>query len=225
VEIGELAIAIGNPFGYERTVTIGIVSGRRAAVETPGGTGVLVDAIQTDASINPGNSGGPLLNGRGEVIGVNTLARLIQGMGQAGINFAIPVNAVKRIAPRLIAGGTYSHPFLGVGAVAITESIATELSLPVREGLIVQSVTPGSGAAAAGIRPSTQARQVRSRELGVGGDIIVAVDGQPMRSSPDLLVYLERSRQPGDTVTVTVNRDGQNQDIPVRVGDRPPAPR
>jgi S1-C subfamily serine protease len=125
----------------------------------------------------------------------------------------------------LIAGGTYNHPFLGVGAVAITESIATELNLPVREGLIVQSVTPGSGAAAAGIRPSTQPRQVRSRELGVGGDIIVAVDGQPMYRSPDLLVYLERSRRSGDTVTLTVNRDGQNQDIPVRVGDRPPVQR
>jgi 2-alkenal reductase len=225
VEIGELAIAIGNPFGLERTVTIGIVSARRATVESPGGSGVLVDAIQTDASINPGNSGGPLLNGRGEVIGVNTLARLIPGVGQAGINFAIPINAVKRIAPQLMSGGTYNHPFLGVGAVAITESIADELRLPVREGLIVQSVTPSSGAAAAGIRPSTQPRQVRSRELGVGGDIIVSVDGQPMRRSPDLLVYLERSRRPGDTVTVTVNRDGQNQDIPVRVGDRPLTPR
>jgi 2-alkenal reductase len=91
----------------------------------------------------------------------------------------------------------------------------------VSEGLIVQSVTPASGAAAAGIRPSTQARQVRSRELGIGGDIIVAVDGLPMRRSPDLLVYLERTRRPGDTVTLTVNRDGQNQDIQVRVGDRP----
>jgi S1-C subfamily serine protease len=225
VEIGELAIAIGNPFGLERTVTTGIVSARRATVDSPGGTGVLVDAIQTDASINPGNSGGPLLNARGEVIGVNTLARLIQGVGQAGINFAIPINAVKRIAPELIAAGTYNHPFLGVGTVAITESIATELSLLVREGLIVQSVTPGSGAASAGIRPSTQPRQVRSRELGVGGDIIVAVDGRPMPRSPDLLVYLERYRRPGDTVTLTVNRDGQTQDIPVRVGDRPLAQR
>lgn len=221
LEIGELAIAIGNPFGLERTVTTGIVSARRATVDSPNGAGILVDAIQTDASINPGNSGGPLLNSRGEVVGVNTLARLGPGGGQAGLNFAIPVNAVKQIAPELIATGTYKHPFLGVGAVAITESIADELNLPVREGLIVQSVTPGSGAAAAGIRPSAQPRQVRSREVGVGGDIIVAVDGQPMRRSPDLLVYLERNRRPGDTVTVTISRDGQRQDIPVRVGERP----
>ncbi|MFN0070121.1 MAG: S1C family serine protease [Chloroflexota bacterium] len=221
LEIGELLIAIGNPFGLERTVTTGIVSARRATVDSPNGAGVLVDAVQTDASINPGNSGGPLLNARGEVIGVNTLARLGPGGGQAGINFAIPVNGVKRIVPELIANGTYKHPFLGVGAVAITESIADELKLSVREGLMVQSVTPGSGAASAGIKPSVQPRQVRSREVGIGGDIIVAVDGQPMRRSPDLLVYLERNRRPGDNVTVTVNREGQTQDLQVRVGERP----
>jgi 2-alkenal reductase len=221
LEIGELAIAIGNPFGLERTVTTGIVSARRTTVDSPNGSGVLVDAIQTDASINPGNSGGPLLNARGEVIGVNTLARLGPGGGQAGINFSIPINAVKRIAPELIASGTYKHPFLGVGAVAITEAIADQFKLAVREGLIVQSVTPGSGAAAAGLRPSSQPQQVRSREVGVGGDIIVSVDGQPMRRSPDLLVYLERQRRPGDTVNVTVNRDGQNQELQVRVSERP----
>ena len=165
LEIGELAIAIGNPFGLERTVTTGIVSARRATVDSPNGSGVLVDAVQTDASINPGNSGGPLLNARGEVIGVNTLARLTPGGGQAGINFAIPINAVKRIAPELIASGTYKHPFLGVGAVAITEAIADQFKLAVREGLIVQSVTPGSGAAAAGVRavhPTATSAQPRS---------------------------------------------------------------
>jgi S1-C subfamily serine protease len=193
----------------------------RATVDAPNGGGVLVDAVQTDASINPGNSGGPLLNARGEVIGVNTLARLGINGGQAGINFSIPINAVKRIAPELIASGTFKHPFLGVGTVSITEAISDELKLPVREGLIVQSVTPGSGAAAAGVRPAAQARQVRSREVGVGGDIILAIDGQPMRRSPDLLVYLERTRRPGDTVTLTVNRDGVQTDVLVRIGERP----
>ncbi len=108
-----------------------------------------------------------------------------------------------------------------MGAVAITEAIADEFKLPVREGLIVQSVTPSSGAATAGIRPSSQPQQVRSREVGIGGDIIVSIDGQPMRRSPDLLVYLERNRRPGDMVTVTVSREGQTRDLTVRVGERP----
>jgi len=108
LQIGELAVAIGNPFGLERTVTSGVISARRATVEEPGGSGVLIDAIQTDAAINPGNSGGPLLNSRGEVVGINTLARVGQGGGQAGINFAIPANAAKRIVPALIQTGCTS---------------------------------------------------------------------------------------------------------------------
>jgi 2-alkenal reductase len=202
-------------------VTTGVLSARRPAVAEPNGSGVLVDAIQTDASINPGNSGGPLLNARGEVIGVNTLARLGAGGAPAGINFAIPINAVKRIIPELIANGVYKHPFLGVGTMEITESIAQQLNLPVQEGLMVQSVTAGTGAATAGLRPATSPQSVRSREVGVGGDIIVAVDGQPVRRSPDLLVYLERNKHPGEIVTLTVVRDGQRLDLPVRVGERP----
>ena len=157
LKIGELAIAIGNPFGLEGTVTTGVISARRATVSEPEGGGVLIDAVQTDASINPGNSGGPLLNANGEVIGINTLARLGVSGGTAGINFAIPINSAKRIVPALIQTGTYGHPYLGVGTVPITTSIAQELGLNVSSGLIVQTVEPGSGAAQAGIRADRSA--------------------------------------------------------------------
>lgn len=187
VRIGEIAIAIGNPFGLESSVTTGVISARRGTISEPQRGGILIDAIQTDAAINPGNSGGPLLNAQGEVVGVNTLARLGVGGGTAGINFAIPSNAVQRIVPTLIQTGTYQHPFLGIGTVPISASIASELNLPVTEGLVVQTVEQGSGAAQAGIRPAGAPRQIRSREVGVGGDIIIAVDGQPIVQSSDLL--------------------------------------
>ncbi|MFN0073321.1 MAG: S1C family serine protease [Chloroflexota bacterium] len=223
LQIGELAIAIGNPFGLEGTVTTGVISARRATISEPGGTGILIDAVQTDAAINPGNSGGPLLNARGEVIGINTLARLGVGGGTAGINFAIPINAAKRIVPALIQSGSYSHPYLGVGTVPITASIATELGLPVSTGLMVQTVEPGSGAARAGIRPASgPPRQIRSREVGLGGDIIAAVDGQTLDQASDLLTYLERNKSPGETVNLGILRDGQRQTVSVTLGARPP---
>jgi S1-C subfamily serine protease len=220
-QIGDLAIAIGNPFGLEGTVTTGVISARRATVPEPEGGGVLIDAIQTDASINPGNSGGPLLNASGEVIGINTLARLGVSGGTAGINFAIPINAAKRIIPSLVQTGSYSHPYLGVGTVPITSSIAQELSLPVDSGLIVQTVEPGSGAARAGVQAAGPPRQIRSREVGVGGDIIVAVDGQPLKQAADLLTYLERNKSPGASVNLTILRGGQQQTVTVTLGARP----
>jgi S1-C subfamily serine protease len=222
LKVGELAIAIGNPFGLEGTVTTGVISARRATVSEPEGGGVLIDAVQTDASINPGNSGGPLLNANGEVIGINTLARLGVSGGTAGINFAIPINAAKRIVPALVQTGTYGHPYLGVATVPITTSITQELGLNVSSGLIVQTVEPGSGAAQAGIRAAGPPRQIRSREVGVGGDIIVGVDGQPLNQAADLLTYLERNKSPGDTVNLTVSRDGQQQTVAVTLGTRPP---
>src|SRR5215210_1069951 len=139
LQVGEQVIAIGNPYGLDGTVTTGIVSSRRPAVTEPEGDGVLVNAIQTDTSINPGNSGGPLLNGRGEVVGVTTLGLMPNG-GQAGLNFAIPINNAKQILNELLAKGAYAHPFAGIGSAEITSQIASALSLPVQEGLLVQSV-------------------------------------------------------------------------------------
>ncbi len=220
VQVGELAIAIGNPFGLERTVTTGVVSAVRQAIQEPGGVGVLINAIQTDASINPGNSGGPLLNGRGEVIGVNTMIFSPSGTS-AGVGFAIPVNSVKRIVPELIATGRYSHPFMGVGTVSITGVLADALGLPTREGLLVQEVTPGSGAARAGLRGATRVVRVRGQQVGVGGDIITAVDGQPVKRDLELRAYLELNKRAGDQVRISLLRNSTPMEVTVTLGERP----
>ena len=223
VQVGEQAIAIGNPYGLEGTVTTGIVSSRRPGVTEPGGgDGVLINAIQTDTSINPGNSGGPLLNARGEVIGVNTLGLTPNG-GQTGLNFAIPINNARRILPDLLASGSYAHPFVGVGSAEITSQIASALSLPVQEGLLVQSIEQGSGAARAGLRGGSQPRDVGSRQVAVGGDIIVSIDGQKVRRPEDFIAYLELNKKAGETTTLTIVRDGQQRDVQVTLGERPRA--
>jgi S1-C subfamily serine protease len=231
IQIGEMAIAIGNPFGFERTVTAGVVSGRRAVVEEPGGgpvpgaqgptPGLLINAIQTDASINPGNSGGPLFNSRGEVIGINTLIVSPGGAGNIGIGFAIPIDYAKRIVPDLIAKGAYAHPFLGIATQQITETIAREAGLQVTEGLLVAQVDPGTPAARAGIRGGTRPQDTRSRQVSLGGDIITAIDGQPLKRPEELLAYLETQKSPGDTVNLTIIRDGQTRQVPVQVAERP----
>ncbi|MGE3267450.1 MAG: S1C family serine protease [Chloroflexota bacterium] len=222
VQVGEQAIAIGNPYGLEGTVTSGIVSGRRPVVSEPGGDGVLVNAIQTDTSINPGNSGGPLLNARGEVIGVNTLG-LMPNRAQAGLNFAIPINNAKRILNDLLTKGSYAHPFVGIGSAEITPQVASELSLPSQEGLLVQSIEPGTGAEKAGLRGGTQPREVGSRQLAVGGDIILAIDGQKVRRPEDFIAYLELNKRAGENVILSIVRDGQPQEIQVTLGERPKA--
>jgi len=220
IQVGEQAIAIGNPYGLEGTVTSGIVSARRPVVSEPEGDGVLVNAIQTDTSINPGNSGGPLLNARGEVIGVNTLGLQPQG-GQAGLNFAIPINNVKRVLPDLLARGSYPHPFVGIASAEITTAMADALNLPAREGLLVQTVEPNSGAARAGLRGGSGNQQVRSRQVVVGGDIITAIDGQRVGRPEDFVAYLESNKRAGDTVTLTILREGQQRDVQVTLGERP----
>jgi 2-alkenal reductase len=221
VQVGEQAIAIGNPYGLEGTVTTGIVSSRRPVVSEPGGgDGVLVNAIQTDTSINPGNSGGPLLNSRGEVIGVNTLG-LMPGGGQAGLNFAIPINNAKRILPDLLAKGSYAHPFVGIASAEITPQIASTLNLSVQEGLLVQSVEPNTGAARAGLRGGSQPREVGPRQVTVGGDIIVAIDGQRVRRPEEFVAFLELNKKAGESVTLAIVRDGQQREVQVTLGERP----
>ena len=220
VQVGEQVVAIGNPYGLEGTVTTGIVSSRRPLVSEPEGDGVLVNAIQTDASINPGNSGGPLLNSRGEVIGVTTMGLMPEG-GQAGLNFAIPINNAKRILPDLLANGSYPHPFVGIGTAEITSTIAGQLGLPVQHGLLVQDVAPGSAAAQAGLRGGSQQQQAGARRVAAGGDIIIAVDGQPVRRPEDFISYLELQKRAGDALTLTILRGGQQQDVSLTLGQRP----
>ena len=220
IQVGEQVVAIGNPYGLEGTVTTGVVSSRRPVVTEPEGDGVLVNAIQTDASINPGNSGGPLLNSRGEVIGITTLGLMPQG-GQTGLNFAIPINSAKKIMNDLISNGSYPHPFVGIATAEITSTIASQFGLPVQQGLLVQSVDPNSAAGQAGLQAGSQQQQAGARQVAAGGDIITAVDGQPMRRPEDFISYLELNKRAGDSMTLTVLRNGQQQNVNLTLGQRP----
>ena len=140
---------------------------------------------------------------------------------QGGLNFAIPINNAKRILPDLLARGSYAHPFVGIASAEITPQIASTLSLPVQEGLLVQSVEPNTGAARAGLRGGSQPREVGPRQVAVGGDIVVAIDGQKVRRPEDFIAYLELNKKAGENVTLTVVRDGQQRDVQVTLGERP----
>ncbi len=228
VTIGETAIAIGSPLGLQQTVTEGIVSARRNPGEespVPGNQlDLLGGAIQTDAAINPGNSGGPLFNAAGQVIGVNS-AILSQSGGNEGVGFSIPINVVKRVAPQLIQTGKYAHPQLGVSTIALSDlspQARQQLSLqPNSKGLLVEQVT--AGAQQAGIQAGTRRVGVGNQTILTGGDIIVAIDGQPVTTSGELRGLIENAKHPGDTATVTVLRNGQRQDFRVTLTERPPS--
>lgn len=225
VKVGQRVIAIGNPFGLSGTMTVGIVSamGRSfRTVQSPeGGFFQNPLIIQTDAAINPGNSGGPLLNSHGLVIGVNYAIRTETG-ANSGISFAIPVNTVKRVAAQLIETGEVQYPYLGItsqGAFTLGE-LADPFNLPVYEGVLVARVAENSPAAEAGLLGSTGAEEYRGVEVELGGDIITAIDGTPIRNFDELLGYLVEHTSVGQTVTLTIIRDGQTMDLQVTLGAR-----
>lgn len=226
LRVGQRVIAIGNPFGLEGTMTVGIVSalGRTLPTQVLETSGHFSnpEIIQTDAAINPGNSGGPLLDARGQVIGVNTAIRSTTGV-YAGIGFAVPVNTVKRIVPHLIEEGTYHYPYLGISAdVRFTlAELADSLGLPVTRGVLVQEITPRTAAAHAGLRGGDHEVEVMGTTVQAGGDIIVAIDGYQLRDFDDLIAYLVRETEVGQKVTLTVIRDGEELEIPVTLGERP----
>jgi S1-C subfamily serine protease len=228
VVVGQRAIAIGNPFGLEGTMTSGIVSAIGRSI--PALTGFSIPlAIQTDAAINPGNSGGPLLNERGQVIGVNAQIRSDAGVN-SGVGFAIPVNIVQRVAPALIRDGSYRHAYLGVSGRTYSPAWAEALGLS-REtrGAYIIAVVKGGPSEAAGLRAGTTLTKIL---LGVGtdgleylrsgGDLIIAIDDEPVTTFDDLLVYLESRKSPGERVSLTVLRgDNDQQTITVVLGQRP----
>lgn len=217
LRVGQQVLAIGNPFGFQSTLTTGVVSALGRTVQI--GPQTFVDqAIQTDAAINHGNSGGPLLNTRGEVIGINTLIYSPTGT-TAGIGFAIPINTAKRIAQDLIREGRVRRAYLGVEGTALWPELAEALELPVEEGILIERVTPGGPAAAAGIRGGTRAVIAGLRRLIVGGDLLTAIDGRAVVNELDLNIYLNRKR-PGDAVTVTIYRSGRKMDVRVTLGER-----
>jgi len=225
LHVGQFVVAIGNPFGLERTLTMGIISALSRVIQSPDGR-FIGEVIQTDAATNPGNSGGPLLDLQGRVIGVNSQIASPSG-ASAGIGFAVSAETVRRVVPHLIAQGHYQHPWLGIKPLDLTASRAQILreaggvDIPVDEGLLVIEVVDGSGADRAGIRGGDQVVQIGNIRIPLGGDIITAINGKPVASLQELTVYLETETQIGDKVKMTIIRDGQEQTVRVVLGERP----
>ena len=216
LQVGQKVLAIGDPFGFQSTLTTGVVSALGRTVQTSQTT-FIDEAIQTDASINRGNSGGPLINTHGEVIGINSAIYTPSGT-TAGIGFAIPINTAKLIANDLMTEGKVRRAYLGVQTVPVGGWLAEALDLPVQDGLLVEQTTKGSPAAAAGIRGGDRVAEAGMRRIVIGGDVIVALDGQKVANQFDMNVLLNRKR-PGDTVTLTVYRGAKKVDVPVKLGE------
>ncbi len=216
---GQMAIAIGNPFGLDRTVTRGVISAVGRSFKSDSGRQIR-NMIQTDAAINPGNSGGPLLNSRGEVIGINTAIFSPSG-GSVGIGFAVPVNTAKKLLPQLIARGRASHPWLGISGMDITPAVARALSLPAKEGVMIAQVAPSGPAAKAGLRGSQRRVRVGNFLVSVGGDIIQSLDGERIASVDDLTAFLDERKRVGEELRVEVLRDGKPMSVTVKLGELP----
>lgn len=215
LQVGQKVYAIGNPFGLAGTLTSGIVSSIRSVQEPDGIT--IDEAIQTDAAINPGNSGGPLLNSHGEVIGINTM--IASNVGQnAGIGFAIPINTAKAVLNDLLTLGRVRRPVLGVVTIPISPDLADELGLAADYGLLVVRVVPGSSAERAGLHGGTERANLGNTPITVGGDLIVAIDGQDVQDQQQLAQVMNNHRA-GDTVRVTIYRGKRKMDLNVTLGE------
>ena len=217
LQVGQKVLAIGNPFGFQSTLTTGVVSALGRTVQTSQTT-FIDEAVQTDAAINRGNSGGPLLDSHGEVIGINSAIYTPSGT-TAGIGFAIPVNTAKRIAHDLMTEGRVREAYLGVQTLSVGGWLSQALDLPVQEGLLIEEAKQGGPAAAAGLHGGNQRALAGMQQITIGGDVIVAIDGQKITDQSDMNLVLNRKR-PGDTVNVTVYRGGKKLDVPVKLGER-----
>ena len=215
LQVGQKVYAIGNPFGLSGTMTRGIVSSIRPVREPNGAT--IDEAIQTDAAINPGNSGGPLMNWHGEVIGINTM--ILSSVNQnAGIGFAIPINTAKAVLNDLVTLGRVRRPALGVRTIPITPELADEIGLAADYGLLIVQVTPGGSAAQAGLRGGTERAYLGNIPIMLGGDLIVAIDGEKVQDEDDLAQMMNNHRA-GDTVKITVYRGKKKMDVEVPLGE------
>jgi S1-C subfamily serine protease len=215
--VGQKVFAIGNPFGFQSTLTTGVISALGRTVQTSQTT-FIEDAIQTDAAINHGNSGGPLLNTHGEVIGINSAIYSPSGTA-AGIGFAIPINLAKEIAHDIITSGRVHRAFLGVEARSLFAELADYLNSPAREGLLLERVTPGGPAASAGLRGGDREVASGLQRIAVGGDIIVAIDGKPVATQFDLNLILNR-KHPGDVLNITLYRGQSKMEVKATLGER-----
>jgi S1-C subfamily serine protease len=220
--VGQKVLAIGNPYGLDRTLTTGIISSLGRSIQAPNGL-IIDDIIQTDAAINPGNSGGPLLNSLGQIIGVNTAILSGGNSGSIGIGFAIPADTVRRITSELITTGYVRYPWIGIRsmvALADYPGLSDALQLNAQGGMMVVDIDANSPAAKAGLRESTQQLRIGYRRLPVGGDVIMQVQGKPVNSVQELQTEIYRYK-PGDKVTVTVLRNNRRVDVPLMLEEAP----
>jgi S1-C subfamily serine protease len=219
VQVGDPTIAIGNPFGLERTLTTGVVSALQRQIQAPNGFSI-DNVIQTDAAINPGNSGGPLIDATGKVIGINSQIQTGgSGNTNVGIGFAVPIATAERIIPQLKEGGSVQRAYLGMSSLTITKAL-DELNLPSSKGVLVESVQPGSPAAKAGLKDGNVTAQLNGGQIQIGGDIIVALDGKAITTS-DQLASIVGNKKPGDKLEITVLRDGKRKNLTAKLGKRP----
>lgn len=224
LQVGDPALAIGNPFNLEGTLTQGIVSALNRTRATGQNTRPIRDMIQTDAAVNPGNSGGPLLNCQGEVVGINTLLENPTGASvNVGVAFAVSINTVKGSLPALEAGQTIEHPWLGIAGVDVTPALAKELSLSIDKGVYVTLVSQGSPADDAGLQAafSSEAAAANSSTIEPGGDVIVSVDGNDVTGIDQLATWLDQNKKPGDQVELSVLRDGEEISVTATLAQWP----
>jgi S1-C subfamily serine protease len=219
VEVGDPVVAIGNPFGLDRTVTSGIVSALQRQIEAPNGFAIS-NVIQTDAPINPGNSGGPLIDSAGDVIGVTSQIETAGGGGNVGIGFAVPINTAREVVAQLLDSGRVEHAFLGLRGATIEPQLADAVNLPVDQGVLVQEVTDGGPSDEAGIRGGDTSVTLDGAGLRLGGDIITALDGRRVSSMEDV-VDIVNAADPGDRLEVTLLRGDERRTATVTLGDRP----
>ncbi|MEO8611441.1 MAG: trypsin-like peptidase domain-containing protein [Chloroflexota bacterium] len=232
VKVGERAIAIGNPFGLNSSMTVGIISGLGRQLPsaelisndiTPGFNNPSI--IQVDTDINPGNSGGPLLNSKGEVIGINTAIRTESGVF-SGVGFAVPAQTVQHVIPKLIENGKMEYAWLGITSLAAEEglgvaALAEPLKLPVNQGVLIDTIVPDSPASKAGLHGGNAPTTIRNQSVCAGGDIIVAVNGVYVKNMDDLLSYMVLNTQPGDTIKMLIIRGGDTFELPLTLEPRP----
>jgi len=226
LEVGQRAIAIGNPFGWHGTLTTGIISGLGRTLrlghtsERASSRFSIPEMIQTDAAINFGNSGGPLLDSSGRVIGINTAMNSVTG-ASSGVGFAVPINTVKRVLPELIEKGHYAYPWMGVTGTDLRPIHVEAMDLPVDRGAIVMTVPKGGPADVAGLQGATRTVEHYGEPIGIGGDVIVAIDGKAVHQFDDLLIHLIREKRPGDQVMLTIVRAGDRIETSLTLGERP----